>query len=217
LMTSQGISYAFITWAPDAAAEKLAGEIDELRQRLSLMNYRDNWTGKRIMAVVYPGTTGPFTIQDSRALWKKNADLMKQLNADLALDAPDPSKPEVKTDAATFVVLMQPKRADLKTAASQARASLEKDQKKDFPKTKVEVVKDDAGNLMDKDGPVGNVPGHIVKLHVVNGENRQRFVTQATILAPDQTIVVQGECPWDRRSAWEKSFDQLLATLKVKK
>lgn len=215
LMAYQGIAYAWLGWAPPDAAEQAFAEFDDLRLRFSLLHFRDRWSDTRADTVAFQGSQLPYSLRDNQAIWRQNADYLELFKADLALEAFDPGNPNAKTNSAVVLVFLQPRRDDVKSAAAQARGFLEKEQQKDFPQTKVEAIPGKGGPL-EGEASIGDRPGHLAKLHVVNGENRQRYVLLATVPAADRTVVIQCECPWERRSLWERDFDQLVGTFRLK-
>lgn len=215
LMMYQGIGYALLTWAPGDVVTEAAKEFDNLRLGFGLLTNRETWVDKRQPAS-FQGTKLAYTLRDNQAIWKQNADYMELFKADLALEAIDPTIPDARTNTAIVLVFVhQGKQASLTAAAALARRELEKEHKKDYPDTKMEVITAASGPL-DRDAPVGDRQGHIAKLHVINGENRQRFVVLASAPAGDATVIVQCECPWERRSLWERDFDQLIGSFRLK-
>jgi hypothetical protein len=214
VMIYQGIVYAVITWCPKEEQQQAFPEFDNLRQRFTHLSYRESWSDKRV-PVIHQGAKASYNLQDNSAVWQKNPDLQDFYKADLLLEATDPSIPDAKTNTAVLMVLLQPKKNDLQQAVAAAREALEKEQRKHFPETKIEIMAGPAGP-QDRDALVGDQKGHIAKLGIINAENRHRFVVLATVLGPEQTIVFHCECPWERRSLWERDFDQMIGTLRLK-
>lgn len=215
LLVYKGIAYAVLTWCRKDAQAEASREFDDLRLRFALMGYRENWVDKRV-PMVFHGTKAGYTLRDTQTIWKKNTLLQEAFKAELVLEAIDPNVPDSLTNTATVRVQLQPKKPDLAQAAAFARSELDKEQLKDYPQTKIAVVSIPSGPL-DREAPVGDQKGHVAKLHVINGEARQRFVMVAVALAADQTIAFYCECPWDKRSLWERDFDQLIGTFRLTK
>lgn len=214
LMVYQGIGYALLTWSPAEDVPQAAREYDDLRLRFNTQKNRETWVDNR-QPGSFQGTKAAYTLRDNQGVWKKNADYMELFKADLALEAIDPTIADARTNTAVILVRVHPKQANLTAAAALARSELVKEHKKDYPATKMEVIAGMAGHL-DRDGLVGDQQGHVTKLHVINGANRQRFVVLATAPLAEGTVVFHGECPWERRSLWERDFDQLIATFRLK-
>jgi hypothetical protein len=213
LMVYKGIGYAVLTWCPKDAQPQTFPEFDDLRQRFALQGYRDNWIDKRV-PVVFHGTQAGYTLRDTQTIWKKNKLLQDASKADLAIEAIDPNVPD-SLNTASVRVQIQPKKADLAQAAAFARGELQKELLKESPQTKIEVVAGTSGPL-DREGLVGDQKGHIAKLHIIQGEGRERFAIVAVAPTGEQTIAFYCECPWDKRSLWERDFDQLLGTFRLK-
>jgi hypothetical protein len=211
----QGIAYTLLTWAPAESLAAAQPEFDDLRLRFELLRYRDTWVDTR-QPVIHRGSKLAYTVRDNLANWKKNPDYMDLYQADLALEATDPNIPDVKTNTAVVLVMLYPKRDNLAAAALLSRGELEKTHRKEYPDSRFEVLLGKEGPL-DREGLVGDQKGHVAKLHVINGENRHRFAVLATVLGPDQTIALHCECPWERRSLWERDFDQLIGTFRLKR
>jgi len=214
LMAHQGIGYALFTWSPAENVAEAAREYEELRGKFTLVGERPNWADNR-QPTAFEGTKLAYTLRDEQGIWRKNADYMQVFKADLALEALDPDIPDPRAKTGLILVTVYPKQATLAAAAALARAELEKEHRKDYPETTMEPVAGLAGPL-DRDGPVGAQPGHVAKLHVVNSPIRQRFVVLATAPMAQGTVVVMCECPWARRTLWERDFDRLIATLRLK-
>ncbi len=62
---------------------------------------------------------------------------------------------------------------------------------------------------------IGTVAGQLMALRVINAETRQRFVLLRVIQQPDQIVILQCECAWQSRAAWEGRFRQLLGTFRL--
>ncbi|OAI48109.1 hypothetical protein AYO44_07920 [Planctomycetaceae bacterium SCGC AG-212-F19] len=213
LMTHQGIGYALFTWSAAESVAEAAREYEELRGKFALVGERPNWADNRQPAA-FEGMKVAYTLRDEQGIWKKNADYMQVFKADLALEALDPLIPDPRGNTGLILLTVRPKQANLAAAAALARAELEKEHRKDYPETKMEPVAGLAGPL-DRDGPVGEQPGHVAKLHVTNSPIRQRFVVLATAPMAQRTVVIMCECPWARRTLWERDFDQLIGTLRL--
>lgn len=214
LMFYQGIGYAMFTWSAADSVTKAAAEYDDLRLRFGLLDKRETWRDQR-QPGDFHGTKLAYSLRDNQGVWKKNENYRELFQADLALEAVDPSIADARTNRAMLLVMVQGKQPDLKTAAALARTELEKEWKKDYPDTKIEVIGGIAGPL-DRDSPVGNQQGHVAKLHVINDQGRQRFVVIATVLTPEATVILHGECPWERRSLWEHDFDRFISSFQLK-
>ncbi len=190
LMSYRGVGYALFTWSPADSVTIAAPEYDDLRQRFGLLDRRQPGNDSRQPGLL-EGTKLAYSLRDHQAVWKKNDDYRELYKADLALEAVDSAIVDPRTNTAIFIATVQGPQPGLKAAAALARAELEKEQKRDYPETKITVIAGTSGPL-DRDAPVGSLQGHIAKLHVINSENRQRFVLLATVLTPDATVILHG-------------------------
>lgn len=208
LMAFKGIAYWFLTWAPDTDAEQAQKEYGDLRQRFSLLDRRDDWPDKRPRPVTLSGTKSAYTLEDLDDIWKSQPDPAEDdPAADLDLRANDPVAARDEVLFARVLVLVLRPDAERKPEAV-ARDHYEARHKKE--KIRIAVVSDRAGQ-------VGDASGHITKLHVRKGQDRERLLVLAVVADGKDLIVVQCECDWKRRSLWERDFDQLIGTFRKKK
>jgi hypothetical protein len=221
LLADKGIAYWLTTWGPrgtSPSAELAREELAEARKGFQLLRERDGWTEKRPSVKTFEGEKIGYTLRDTEGLWEqwgqpKDADA----DADMLLQGKDRIEVHHADKMAQVLVLVLPKQADLATAVKVARARLDEQQRKLYPDTKVELVRDQEG-AQDRPAQIGEVPGHLVKLHVKNSPARQRFVVLAVVQPPNAPLlVIQGECDWNRRSLWDSDFRQLLSTFGLKK
>jgi hypothetical protein len=103
---------------------------------------------------------------------------------------------------------------NLAAAVRAAQSHLDVEQKVAYPETTMEPVRERA-LTSEPSGPMGQVSGRVVCLHIRNGETRQRFVLLGVIHRPDQVLVLQCESAWQDRAKWESRFDQLLSTFQL--
>jgi hypothetical protein len=135
--------------------------------------------------------------------------------ADLVILAKDRMKDKQVDKMAQITVMILEAQKDLAEAVKAARAHVEEQHKQIYPATTMAVLRDAEG-AQDQDMPVGNTAGHVVKLHVKNGQVRERFLVLAAVRQPEQVIAIQCECDWKRRNSWEADFKQVLRTFNVK-
>jgi hypothetical protein len=214
ILVNQGIAYALLTWSPPDVVDQTVPEFDELRGRFALLNKRDTWVDQKNRPRPFTDVASTFILTDRQSLWEPDADGVSHYKADLALQAKDPDKPDSPTLKATVMVLPLGKTADLTAASAAARGLLEKQHKEINEKATFEVLKGQGGPI-DKDAGVGAVPGHITKLMVTDEATVVRFVTQAVVYRPDASLLIQCECPFERRTLWEADFDNLIASFQL--
>jgi hypothetical protein len=109
----------------------------------------------------------------------------------------------------------------LKAAVEAAKGYYLKRQKdpdgENYPDTVLAAVTDKEGHDVSRDGPVGMAPGHLAKLHVTNGENRERYVVLGIVSRPEGVVVLKCDCDWQRRDFWEQEFTALIGTFRLVK
>lgn len=209
LLAHQGIGYWFFTWAPADAAAQAQKEYGDLRQRFSLMNKRDDWTEKRPTPQTLTGTKLTYTLQDPDDIWKKQGTpTFFDPTADMALNATESTNARDVDRIAEVLVLVLKAQPDRKPEAV-ARTYYEAQQRKKFPKSTFTV-------LSDRDEPIGAAAGHLTRLQVTNAPDRERFVMLAVVPRGEQLLVFQCDCDGKRRSLWERDFNLLLASFRVK-
>jgi hypothetical protein len=206
----KGFAYWFVTWAPIDNAPQLGDEWESLRQGLSLLKEREGWTGPIVREATLAGTKAAYTLTYVEGVWEKQTAGDYDTRADAALLGHDQGDPKDTGKTATALVLLLDKADDLKAAATAARAYLEKRQKDVYPDTTIEEVQDKNAKAERPPDEIGNVRGRLFRLHVSNGESRERLIHLAVVSAKDQVVAIQCECDWRRRGYWEVSFDQLL-------
>jgi hypothetical protein len=215
----KGFAYWLVTWAPAGEAEQLADEWETLRKGFALLGERDGWNGPVVTEAALAGTKAGYTLTYVEGLWEKQKPGDYDARADAALLGHDQADPKDTARTATAVVLLLDRADDLKAAVTAARAHLEKKQKSEYPETTVEEVQEKNPKVGGPDRPpdeIGNVRGRLLRLHVSNGENRERLVYLAVVVQPEQVVAIPCECDWRRRTYWEANFDQLLRKFRLK-
>jgi len=113
-----------------------------------------------------------------------------------------------------LVLLVKPQEGQ--AAETVARNYFEEQQKALYPKTRFEAATD-RDKLQGQSAKVGNVAGHISRLHIFNSDTRQRYVVLGVAPDKEHIIVIKCECDWKRRSLWERDFEELIATFRLSK
>jgi hypothetical protein len=220
ILAHQGLLYGFVTWAAAIEAEGLQAEFAALRKQLTLVRDRKDWKEKRPPPQVFRGSELPYSLQDLESRWQKwtpaSAYDPQAILALVARDRPASGEPEERERmiAATVLVLLLKQRStSLPAAVKAARAHLEAQQKILYPQTTIEVLseKPKAGEA-DR---VGSAHGQLLAIHVVNAEKRHRYVLLGVVPQPEQILVLQCECAWDKRASWQPEFAQLLGTFRI--
>lgn len=107
----KGIGYLFIALAPEGEANYLRDELDDLRQRLKLLDLRENWKETSSASQLLVGQEADYRLTDGDGWWKKLPDpRIEDPKADTAYDADFKSKVkrDVKPRARVAVLLLEP-------------------------------------------------------------------------------------------------------------
>jgi hypothetical protein len=221
LMAHRGYSYLFFTWGPRGDREQLAPEWEKLREGFTLLDGREGWKELPRETVAVQGTKVPYRLDAAKDVWKVVPGDGYDPLADLVLLGRDPTEPKHASKVGTLEVLLLPKVDDLKGAIEAAKGYYLKRQKdpdgENYPDTVLAAVMDKEGHDVSRDGPVGMAPGHLAKLHVTNGENRERYVVLGIVSRPEGIVVLKGDCDWQRRDFWEQEFTALIGTFRLVK
>jgi hypothetical protein len=219
----QGLGYWVLSWAAGDGFKKLEPEFAELRRRFTLADERKTWEEKRPAQREFAAVKAGCRLRDTESLWEQavqpaadfdpSADLvLHATEQDLSAEGDVRKNPRI---AATVMVLVLPKiDGDLKAAVESARAYLLSRQKMDYPDTTLEPFSD-TERPPEKAVAIGNARGHLTIMRVRNGETRHLLVVQAVVPGPEQTLVIQGECEWKKRSLWEEPLLQLINSLQA--
>jgi hypothetical protein len=212
----QGLAYFFLTWSPAHQFDQAQKEFADLRKRFTLIGDRKDWIGKPATPT-FIGHEIRYRFQDADPLWEEWKPATDyDTHADLALVGREPAdvteretqKPPVA--ASVVVLLLKESHATLAAAIKSARAQMEAQQRMVYPQTVIETVEEPASH------PESPLPdGQVVLLRVKNGEKRHRFVELGVIALPAQMLVLQCECAWQTREAWQPRFERLLRTFRL--
>lgn len=216
----QGLGYWIMAWGVGDSLKNLESDFDDLRQRFSFGDERKTWEEKRPALQVFEAVKTELRLRDTEEIWERpvipatdfdaTADLVLQAR-EQDLSAEGDRKKNIRV-AATVMVLVLPKAADLKAAVTVAREHLHAQQKKEYPETALEPLSDKE-RPPDQLGAIGKAQGHLGMVRVRNGETRHLLIVQAVIPRPDYTLVLQGECYWKQRAAWEGPIVELLQSV----
>lgn len=155
------------------------------------------------------GTRAVYSLRDAQGIWKPDPERKEYYKADLAAQASDPADPASVAGRAALTVFILPRADTLPVALAQAREHLEQLHRKDYPDVAFEVLK-------DEDALVGDVQGRIMKFHIRDTDKVERYLVLAIVHRKENLLVLHCECKFDRRTAWEDNFTQLLASFRLK-
>jgi hypothetical protein len=221
MLAYRGYGYWFFTWGPAEEKDLIAPEWDGLRGRFALLNNREGWAVKPRETQRVRGTKLPFELRYATGVWRKEKTEGYDPAADLVLLGHEPEPAGGKRFAgksALLQVLVLDKAEDLKAAAAAARAHLLKRQQEaageNAAKVSAEPTTDKGGG--ERAADVGDVRGHVSRLHVKNDDGLDRYVVLAVVNRPEGVLVLLFECDWSRRDFWEQEFRPLMETFRVK-
>lgn len=203
LLESQQTHYGLMAWAPASEIETTQAEFADLRRRFAFLGPMPGRQDAAKNGHRFEAEGQSLSLADEGSVWKPwlPATDFDPL-ASLALVAKE--REAIGIAPANLLVLrLAPEPASLDEAVSRAIAHLEAQQKSIYPQTKVERLPLEVGPPADR----------VIALHIINGENRERYGWLAVLLHGHQCWVVQGECAWSSRTLWQPRFQALLASL----
>ena len=221
MLAYRGYGYWFFTWAPAEEKDLAAPQWDGLRQRFTLLNNREGWAEKARETERARGTKAPYQLRYAKGVWTKEKLDGYDPAADLVLLGREPEPVGARPHAgktALLQVLLLDKAADLKAAAAAAQAHLLKRQQEaageNAAKVTVEPTTDKGGGSRAAD--VGDVRGHVSRLHVKSDDGLDRYVLLGVVNRPAGVVVLLFECDWSRRDFWEQELRPLMETFRLK-
>jgi hypothetical protein len=216
LIIHKGIAYCLAAWAPIESAKSSREEFTELLKGFTFLKERAGWTPEKPEEIVFDGHRAAYSLRGIKGLWEEWGQPEQiDSSADLIILAKDRVDHKQADKMAQVTVLLLAPQKTLAEAVKAARAHVEQQQKQIYPTTTMAVMRDVQGP-QDRDMPVGNTAGHVVNLHVKNGDVRERFLVLAVVSLPSHVVAVQCECDWKRCNVWEADFKQVLRTFNVK-
>lgn len=220
MLAFRGYGYWFFTWAPlgelENDREAIQDEWEKLRQRFSLLDGRKGWKAKPRETVVLNGKKAKYRLAYVKGLWTREAleDTDPQMDLLLRGQEPDPERRPSAAKDATVQVLVLPPKGDLKAATAAALAYIKEREVKLYERTTWEPIRDKNG-AVDRDAAIGTENGHLTKLHVKSTEDLERFLSVAVVNRAEGTIVLIGDCLWERRDFWDQEIAALFKTFKA--
>jgi hypothetical protein len=224
MITWQGYGYWLFFWAPnDDDRDRVSTEWVPVRERFSLLNRREGWVERPRARQRINGKKIRYSLSYPRDVWGPEEAADHDPLADIVLrgDEPDSQRnpvPPLERHAsrvAWLKVLVLPSAENL-TAASKAAHDylLQRQKEEGYPDTRIEAVPDKTASG-ERKANIGAVRGQLSRLHVINGENQERFVLMATVVRQEGVLVLLGDAPWERRDFWEQELLAIFNTLKA--
>jgi hypothetical protein len=212
---TRGFGYWFFTWTTAHGETRAAAATwSEVRRGFALGRERENWQEKRAKLLAVSGKKANYSIRYAEGTWEVRAPQDYDADGDVALFGQDRSEGPDAGKAATVLVLVLPPQGDLAGAVDLATKHL---QSRQPAKAKVETLAQKETDMQDRETHVGNAAGQIRKLSIqVPDSSYQRFVLLAVVQTANETLAIQCECAWERRSYWEPDFHQLVSTFELK-
>jgi len=221
ILAYRGYAYWLFTWGPEAMRDQIAPEWRTLREGFSLLNKREGWKEKPREKEVLAGPKGGYELTFPSDLWKKKpAEEENDPAVEVVLEAFDIDKKEKvhASRAAHLYVMVLSKAADLKAAVAAAREQLSK-RLEDAGHGKVEITTvKEKGVEIDRDADIGALRGRFLRLHVQAEDSNsfERFYQLGVVQRPDNTLVLLGDCPWERREFGGAEFSLIFQGLKAR-
>lgn len=159
------------------------------------------FTGKEVLGYQLTDVTGRWQLEDDPKAHDPQADIV--------LRAMDPMNPKKPTLAADLLVLSLNKDGDAVTLVKKHLQA--KQEREGNPQSR--IVDLDVG---PKDR-VGEAEGSVYHWRIDNGGVRDRFAVVGIVPRENDLLVLYGDCPWDRRFAWEAAFEQIIHSLRLTK
>ncbi len=220
MLAYRGYGYWFFTWGPAEEKDLIAPEWDGLRQRFALLNNREGWAERPRETRRAQGSKVHYELRYATGVWKKVKPDDYDPAADLVLTGREPEPVGGRMHAgktALLQVLLLEKAPDLKAASAAALAHLRKRQQQEAgdsgAKVSVEPTSDKGGG--ERDADLGEVRGHVSRLHVQVEDSLERYVLLGVVNRPEGVLVLTFQCDWPRRDFWEQEFRALLETFRV--
>lgn len=218
----KGYGYLFLALAPEGEANLLRDDLDDLRQRLTLLDQREGWKETSTPSKLLVGQDADYRLTDGDGWWKKLADpSIEDAKADAVYDAEFKSKlkRDLKPKARVAVLLLEPNSDD---PVATLRGYLREQYDKLYGLKNWEEIRDPPQG----DNPAaGEQRGIDVMRFKVSGAdpNTTKLVVISAIKIDAQsangvkpTVVgAHAACPFEYQLYWEKRLMQLAASLRA--
>jgi hypothetical protein len=219
MLAHRGYGYWLFTWGPDAQHDQLVNEWEKLREGFSLLDGRQTWKEKPREKEVATGARAKYQLSYPTDLWKKQALAGYDPMSDMVLEGFEVDKKAAahSSKAGLLYVLVLPKEADLKAAAAAVKKHLLKRfQDEGQGNVDLVTVKEKGGAEADREARIGNLAGRLMKWRgsAADSSSFERFYQVGVVQRSAGTLVLLGECHWERRTFWEPEFKLVFDSLK---
>ncbi len=216
-LVHKGVGYWFFAWATPHDIAKVHEEFDTIRERLTLLNGRDNWKETVPNKNVLAGTAG-YTLTDIEGIWTKPAQTEpkdEDPKADLLAEAIDVVKGQ-RSDGkptANLVAFLLDSTGDPLTAARKyVEARYNRDPETFGPAT-IEELSDHPQGDPPAGESIGETKSVRLKLTRPNSPSSAKLLVVAGVEVGGKVVAVELSCPLSQRQVWEKRLLALAASL----
>lgn len=224
LLAANGVGYWLFVWGPKPFRDELRPGWDELRTRFTLGTKRVGWTPTLYDPVKldipetpykfeYPG--GELWTLRQEVGWDPSAKVvLLSYERDLANRPPSPTRQHAAKMAVLQVLRLAPSTSG-EAALEAAKENLLKQQKLESPAAKLEVLRDRKDQVEEGPARIGGLDGYLSRVEIIpEAGSRKRFFLLYAVADAEGVLVVQFDCPLDRRAYWESEFTGILNTLR---
>jgi hypothetical protein len=219
----KGIGYWYLAWAGEKDAAEQEATFTEIRDKLKLDRYRENWTATDQPIRTFGGHALSYQVLDGEDMWKEPDEKERSAagedpNADLLLVAKVKQKRRDFDDEATLLAIILDGEAG--DPLARARKYVEDQQ--------TTRVKDADAKLMpafiERTGaPDGDPPSNPVdtptpvarlQMTVPGASNFSKLLVVSAIKIGDRIVVVEAWCAWKDREVFEAKLMQIAGSLR---
>jgi hypothetical protein len=224
-MAANGVGYWLFFWAPKhEMTEEISQEWEEIRKRFQLGEKRNGWVEtvidpqlKRIPETnyefKYPGA-GLWELREEDGWDPAASVVLISYERDNKNRPPVPNKRYAGKMAVLQVLKLAPV-ASPEAALQSAKDHLLAQQKEENPETRMVVLDDKEGKPREGTVQIGTAEGLSTHLEIIpEAGGRKRYFLLAVIPDPQNLLVFQFGCPYDRALYWETEFVSILKTVR---
>lgn len=224
-MSYRGVAYWFFAWAPQGKFRELADQFTDLRQRVKLLHYRDNWYPDTSNQKSFSPPSNPkppgYQVTDTEGFWRESpstAEDLRELYDPFAVYHMTARDPKQRRDSIVIppdlFIYELPEVED--DALAQARAYVEQRLEKEAAAASSTAEVTEITTPMDPEVPEPNVPMTRLEVNFSESTDATWFVVVSALKLPDKLVVVDARCRALDRRLWEYSLLQIAGSLEAK-
>jgi hypothetical protein len=223
MIRHRGIGYWIFLWAPAKQNQKwqtTRRELADLQASpgggFTLLGSRKGWEERPRAMDRFQGAKHRFSLLGLKDYWEQFSATDEDPNGDLYLQRKNAKARREPVRGVTILVVVVPANpgATWQTALQDAKDHLLRRQPAGEEKPRLKLAPGQADELgVEKD--VGNVPGRVGELKVLNG-SLQNLAVIAVVMRAEHVYIIQCQCPWKDRASWRGEFNQMLATFDLR-